>query len=160
MRALILADGDAPTRDRLDAAWPGWDDDIGLVIAADGGARHAATLGLHLDRWIGDADSIDLADLASLEAAGVPIERLARDKDASDTELALRLALDAAPDAVTVIGAFGGPRLDHAMANLGLPTLADVGHVPVVLLSDTARVGWLRAPYASGAPARITRPVR
>ncbi len=39
MDALILADGDAPTRDGLDAAWPGWDAGVDLVIAADGGAR-------------------------------------------------------------------------------------------------------------------------
>ena len=52
MVALILADGDAPTRADLDAAWPGWADGVGLVIAADGGARHAAALGV-LDRPVG-----------------------------------------------------------------------------------------------------------
>ena len=30
-----------------------------LVVAADGGARHAAPLGLRVDRWVGDGDSID-----------------------------------------------------------------------------------------------------
>ena len=33
-------------RAALDRAWPGWDDGVGLVIAADGGARHAAELGV------------------------------------------------------------------------------------------------------------------
>ena len=46
MVALILADGDVPTRARLDTAWPGWDDGVDLVIAADGGARHADRLGV------------------------------------------------------------------------------------------------------------------
>ena len=46
MVALILADGDAPTRARLDTAWPDWADGIDLVIAADGGARHADDLGV------------------------------------------------------------------------------------------------------------------
>ena len=156
MRALILADGDAPTRERLDAAWPGWDRDIGLVIAADGGARHAPALALRIDRWVGDGDSIAPADLARLEADGVPIERARPDKDESDTELAVRMAARGAPDGIVILGALGGARLDHAVANLGLPTLASVAGIPVVLLSDTARVGWILAPMPDGRPATWT----
>jgi hypothetical protein len=48
---LVLADGDAPTRTGLDRAWPGWDDGIDLVVAADGGARLAGALGLAIDAW-------------------------------------------------------------------------------------------------------------
>ena len=33
MDALILADGDRPTRDELDTTWPGWDSGVGLVVA-------------------------------------------------------------------------------------------------------------------------------
>ena len=148
MRALILADGDAPARERLDAAWPGWDRDIGLVIAADGGARHAPALAVRIDRWVGDGDSIAPADLARLEADGVPIERARPDKDESDTELAVRMAARGAPDGIVILGALGGARLDHAVANLGLPTLASVAGIPVVLLSDSARVGWILAPHS------------
>ena len=75
MDALILADGDAPTRARLDLAWPGWDANVGLVVAADGGARHAAALGIAIDLWVGDGDSIGEDDLAALAASGVRIER-------------------------------------------------------------------------------------
>ena len=35
-RALVVADGDVPTRAALDAAWPGWMDGVQLVIAAGG----------------------------------------------------------------------------------------------------------------------------
>ena len=73
---VILADGEAPTRSLLDRAWPGWDHDIALVVAADGGAAHAATLGLRVDRWVGDGDSVDPALLGLLAAAGVDIRRL------------------------------------------------------------------------------------
>jgi len=93
--AIVVADGAAPSRASLDAAWPGWDAGLELVIAADGGARHATALGLRLDRWIGDGDSIDPGDLAALAATGVRVDRVAAEKDASDTELAVLAAIEA-----------------------------------------------------------------
>lgn len=125
---VILADGTTPTRARLDAVWPGWDDGVELVIAADGGARHALSLGLRLDRWVGDGDSIDPADLAALAASGVAVERAPSDKDESDTELAVLAAVAAGAQAITLLGALGGVRLDHALANVALlqdPALDD-----------------------------------
>jgi thiamine pyrophosphokinase len=117
---IVLADGDAPTRAALDAAWPGWDQAVDLVIAADGGARHAPALGLRLDRWVGDGDSIDPADLNALAVTGVRIDRVAREKDASDTELAVLAAVDAGADALTILGGLGGVRTDHAVTNIAL----------------------------------------
>lgn len=125
---VILADGTTPTRARLDAVWPGWDDRVELVIAADGGARHALALGLRLDRWVGDGDSIDPGDLAALAASGVAVERAPSDKDESDTELAVLAAVAAGAQAITLLGALGGVRLDHALANVALlqdPALDD-----------------------------------
>ena len=100
--AIILADGAAPTRAMLDAAWPGWDADLDLVLAADGGARHAASLGLRIERWVGDGDSIEPALLDSLAAAGVAIERVAAEKDESDAELALLAAIEGGAARVTI----------------------------------------------------------
>ena len=59
-------------------------------------------------------------EIAALEAAGIPLERTRRDKDESDTELAVAAALRLGADGVVVVGALGGPRIDHALANLGL----------------------------------------
>ena len=53
-----------------------------------------------------------------LEADGVAIERHPPAKDSSDTELALAYARGQGATEVDVIGAFGGPRLDHELANL------------------------------------------
>jgi thiamine pyrophosphokinase len=153
MQALILADGDVPARAILDAAWPGWDMDIGHVVAADGGARHAATLGVAIDLWVGDGDSLGEDALAALAATGVPIERSRADKDESDTELAIRAALRRDPDGLVVVGALGGRRLDHALANIGLLTLPDLGGRPVVILDARSRIGWLLAPRPDGGEA-------
>ena len=42
--AIVLADGDVPRRELLDSTWPDWRDGVELLVAADGGARHAAGL--------------------------------------------------------------------------------------------------------------------
>jgi thiamine pyrophosphokinase len=118
LHAIVLADGAVPTRATLDAAWPGWDAGASLVIAADGGARHALALGLRLDRWVGDGDSITPDDLAALTAAGVAVERVSQEKDASDTELAILAALEAGAEEITILGGLGGPRVDHALTNV------------------------------------------
>ena len=153
-RALVLADGASTTRQALDQTWPGWSEGIELVIAADGGARLAASLGVSIDRWVGDADSIDPADLDRLRAAGVTVTLAPRDKDASDTELAILEALAAGATDVTIVGALGGSRLDHALANIGLLSLPTLGAASARLLDPTARVSLIRAPDPSGAAVR------
>jgi thiamine pyrophosphokinase len=130
--AIVLADGDAPSRQLLDATWPGWDDGTAVVVAADGGARHAAPLGLHVDAWVGDGDSLEPAALAALEAGGAAIHRVPVEKDATDTELAVELARGTGAERLVIVGAFGGPRLDHALANLSIlegPRLAGLDWV-------------------------------
>ncbi len=155
MDALILADGAVASRSRLDLAWPGWDAGVGMVVAADGGARHAATLGVAIDLWVGDGDSLGEPDLAALEAAGVPVERSRPDKDESDTELAILAAIRLGASGVVVVGALGGPRIDHALANLGLLALPELDGRPATILDVAARIGLVKAPGADGRP--VTR---
>lgn len=82
-----------------------------LVVGADGGARHAAALGVALDVWVGDFDSsVDLA-------FDVPREVHPAAKDQTDGELATRLALERGATELVFVGAFGG-RFDHTAALL------------------------------------------
>ena len=57
-------------------AWPGWSDGVDLVIAADGGARHARCA-RRPDRPLGRRRRLDRSEreLAALAAAGVAIDR-------------------------------------------------------------------------------------
>ena len=138
--ALVLLDGEPSDRTVLDPTWPGWSDGVDLVIAADGGARHAAALGVTLDRWVGDGDSIQPEDLADLAAAGVAIARAPADKDESDAELAVLAAVAAGAGRITILGAFGGPRLDHGLANLGLLGHPELVGRDVRILDERTRV--------------------
>ena len=152
MHALILADGDAPTRAELDAAWPAWDDGVRLVVAADGGARHAAGLGVRIDRWVGDGDSIADVTLRALQRAGVAIERVPTDKDESDTELAVLVALAAGAHRLSIVGALGGPRLDHGLANVAMLALPELVGLDVRIVAGTTRIRLLTGSDPGGAP--------
>ena len=155
LQAIVLADGEVAPRVEIDEAWPGWCGPDPYVVAADGGARHAAALDLAIDRWVGDGDSLGEDALAELVAAGVPIDRSPFDKDESDTELAVRAALARRPDAITILGALGGPRLDHALANLALLELPELRDLDVRIVAAGARVRLLVAPGPDGDPARL-----
>ncbi len=118
-----------------------WLDRADLVIAADGGAATLDRLGRRPDRLIGDLDSADADLVVRLERAGVPVERHPTDKDATDTELAIRAAAVAGATEIVLLGALGGDRLDHELANLLLladPELA-ASHLRIVRGSTTVR---------------------
>jgi thiamine pyrophosphokinase len=160
MDALILADGDGPTRGELDRVWPGWDASIHLVVAADGGARLAEQLGVRIDRWVGDGDSLGDDALSRLEAAGIPTEKARPDKDESDTELAVRAALREGADGIVIVGGLGGRRIDHALANIGLLAMPELAERRAVLLDARSRLVLIRAPDATGEPVERPLPGR
>jgi thiamine pyrophosphokinase len=138
--ALVLADGSVPPAATLDAVWPGWSAGIDLTIAADGGARHATVSQRPLDLWIGDGDSTSPAELAALEAGGVPLHRAPVDKDESDAELAILAALARGARRVTILGALGGERLDHGFANVWLLAHPRLAGRDARLLDAAARI--------------------
>jgi thiamine pyrophosphokinase len=95
-----------------------------LVVAADGGARYAWEAGRRADVVVGDGDSLrgqdgrqGVEDWSCLQ--GSRIVRVPREKDQTDTELALDEVLRQGCREVVFLGALGG-RLDHALANLQL----------------------------------------
>jgi thiamine pyrophosphokinase len=154
-RAIVVADGSVPGRAALDATWPGWADGVSIVVAADGGARGALALGLSIDLWVGDADSLGEEELARLARSGVPIERSPTDKDESDAELAILAAGRLGSTDLTVLGALGGPRLDHAIANIGLLAHRSLTGRRARLLDIAARVALYTAPTAAGDPVEV-----
>ena len=161
MQAIVLADGDVASRAAIDAAWPGWAEPAALVVAADGGARHAGPLGLRIDRWVGDGDSLGEAELAALRPPASRSSARRPDKDESDTELAVLAALDGgARPASSILGALGGPRVDHALANVGLLAHARARRLDVRLLeAGAARPAAARPGRRRRRPSRTLRPV-
>lgn len=90
-----------------------------LIICADGGAQHLKKLGIIPDILVGDFDSITESEFDSLLGTGVEVVRFPAEKDATDTQLAVQLAMDRGCSEVILLGATG-TRLDHTMANVFL----------------------------------------
>lgn len=108
------------------------------IIAADAGIRHAAALGVVPELWVGDFDSVP-SDL-SAELAAVAREQFPAAKDYTDGELAVTEALDRGATDLILVGAFGGPRADHAFLHLTLAMrLAEAGKT--VLLTSGNQEG-------------------
>ena len=114
-RAILFANGEPPDLKRVRALIR--PDDV--LIAADGGARHAARLGLTPTLIVGDFDSLSEAELAAFARAGARLERHPPAKDETDLELALQAALQAGNRPILVLGAYGG-RLDQSLGVLSL----------------------------------------
>ena len=114
----------------------GGDGAADLVIAADGGLRWAQKLEVQVDVVVGDMDSVDAAALAEAEAGGAEIVRHDPDKDATDLELALRLACDRGASSIKLIGGHGG-RLDHFLGNITLLAALPKGVQAQALMGKT-----------------------
>lgn len=114
-RTLIFANGCLPKpAAALALIQPG-----DCLIAADGGARHLLRAGLLPHYLVGDLDSLTGEEIAFMEQRGVSVRRYPPEKDETDLELALLLALEQGSRAVRIVAALGG-RLDQTLANLFL----------------------------------------
>ena len=124
MRAIIFANGDAPDPEIVRH----WVEQADLIIAADGGTRHALSAGVVPHVVIGDLDSLAETDRAQLDRSGVQLIVHPRHKDYTDLELALRYALEQGAKEIIIVSALGG-RWDQSLANLLLLTLPELAQV-------------------------------
>ena len=93
-----------------------WFPDGAVRIAADGGAEHCLALGWTPDVLIGDFDSLPAETVDRLASDGVEVIRHPVDKDATDLELAIQLAISRGILDLIVLGAVGD-RWDQSMAS-------------------------------------------
>lgn len=124
----ILLGGDLTVTDRLLRQIDG-----ARVIAADAGIAHARSLNVTPELWIGDFDSASREDRTLFSA--LPRAEFPADKAKTDGELAVDAALARGATHLVLVGAFGGPRIDHALLHLAMGwRLAAQGN-PVILSS-------------------------
>ena len=90
-----------------------------MIIAADNGLTAADRLNIVLDYIVGDFDSVDKRVLSRYREKSIPIETFPTEKDKTDTQIALELALRQHPTQIDILGATGS-RFDHVLANIQL----------------------------------------
>jgi len=136
MRAVIFAGGTLRPGKAVQTAIAQAD----LILAADSGAATALHYGCTPKIVVGDLDSLDALPLQQLQAQGVQIIQAAVEKNETDTELAVQAAIEHGATSITLLGALGGERFDHTLANILL--LAGFETVPIRIV-DGPSVCWL-----------------
>ncbi len=110
-----------------------WCGSAGIVVAADCGLETAIRCGVHPDLVVGDFDSLETAELLS-DLRESEIERCPRDKDETDTEIAVRVSRERGADEIVIIGG-GGGQMAHFV---GILSLFDRPDPPSVWITDSA----------------------
>jgi thiamine pyrophosphokinase len=142
MRAFIYTGG--AVRTEYITEHPKADD---LTIAADSGYHTAKALGERVDLLLGDFDSIGQVPRDEhMEIRQVPAE-----KDYTDTQLAVEIAIEHGVEEIIIIGGLSG-RLDHTLSTLAV--LEDL-HGRGVYASITD--GQSRARYIKSTSTLIAR---
>ncbi len=148
MKAVLLAAGEL----KADSAWLEREvADAELLLAVDGGLRHALAAGLKPHLLLGDLDSVTEADLERVH--GVQVMRFNADKDFTDLELAVQEARARGATRIVLAGALGA-RHDHGLANLLLAARLRREAVDVSLAGD----GTLAWPLAAGDSLELPVP--
>ena len=100
-------------------------------IAADSGIKHAASLPIEPELWVGDFDSADAIHVETYRH----VKRLEfpSDKDKTDGEIAVDEALKLGASKLVFVGAFGGKRTDHMFLHMTLALRLAGKNIEVVL---------------------------
>jgi thiamine pyrophosphokinase len=114
-----------------------------ICIAADSGAKNAKILGDTPDIIVGDFDSANLAlikkDFPKAEITEVPAE-----KDFTDFELAVDIAMKKGADEILIVGGLDG-RLDHTLTVITLLIALAKKRVYVSATNGKSRIRYIEA---------------
>lgn len=139
MHIVIFAGGTVQPGSAVDTALTRAD----MVIAADNGAVTALHYGHVPAIVVGDFDSLAIPR-AELEAKGCHLISADVEKNETDTELAVQTAIEQGASEITILGATGGARFDHTIANILL--LAGIETVPLRIVDGPMMCWLLRGP--------------
>ena len=110
------------------------------IIAVDSGLAFSYHNGITPTHIVGDFDSVEPAIIEYYkEQTSIPIREFNPVKDASDTEIAVRYALELGAEELWLLGATG-TRLDHVMANIQVLKIALDAGVKAYIIDPYNRI--------------------
>ena len=111
-----------------------------IIIGVDSGLKFLYRNQIMPTHIVGDFDSVEPAIIAFYkQETQVPIREFNPVKDASDTEIALKLAIELGAGQVWIIGGTG-TRLDHVMANIQILKIAFDYGIQAYILDECNRI--------------------
>ncbi|MCL2573339.1 MAG: thiamine diphosphokinase [Defluviitaleaceae bacterium] len=113
-------------------------EDASYIICCDGGASFANKIGIVPNLIVGDLDSLDILVKQDYESKNVAFAKFPSDKNATDLELAMEIALQRMPDEVVILGGYGG-RPDHFLGNIQTLILAARADARAFLVGSFAK---------------------
>ena len=132
MKAIIITGGDVCDYQ----FYAKYFNDANVVICADGGVRHLINFRVQADYFLGDFDSCDFEKVKNSEfLKSAKIIKFKAEKDETDTEIALNLAINNGYDEIIIIGAIGS-RFDHTLSNVFLLKKAVKSCVNAVIVNE------------------------
>jgi thiamine pyrophosphokinase len=130
------------------------------IICADGAVRYLREIDVFPTVVVGDLDSIITEDLHWIHTKGIPVIQYDTRKDFTDTEIAVRYAMEKGAGSITMTGSFGS-RMDHSLGNLyllkfildeGCEGLIDEAETEVRLISSRMTLSWIKGETVSFIP--------
>jgi thiamine pyrophosphokinase len=110
-----------------------------IIIAADHGLNAADRLAIPVDFIVGDFDSVEDKILQKYREISTPIKTFPKEKDKTDTQIAIELALMHNPNKIAIVGATGS-RLDHVLANIHLLMLPMQVNIEACLIDSNNKI--------------------
>lgn len=112
-----------------------------IIICADGGYNHAKHLGLLPDLFVGDNDSFRNEIPPGIECRLYPPE-----KDKTDTNIALDIAMEKNPEEIILLGGLGG-RTDQEFSHFCLMEYALDRGFRLKMVDDINEIWMTREPF-------------
>lgn len=105
-----------------------------FIIACDRGYEYAVRCGIKPDLIVGDFDSCSVST-----ESGIPVERFRKEKDDTDTMIAVRHAVENGCTRLDMRCALGG-RLDHLLANIQAAVYAAQNGAAVHIADESTEI--------------------
>ena len=133
MRAFVFSGGDV-LPEYIEER-PCGDD---IVICADSGYKNACAMGAKVDVLVGDFDSLKDVPEGDFELVRVPAE-----KDQTDTQLAVDIAIERGADEIIIVCSTSG-RVDHALSAMAMLENLYEKRIPAILVNGQNRIRFIR----------------
>jgi thiamine pyrophosphokinase len=111
-----------------------------MIIAADKGLAFCEERKILPTLIVGDFDTLGEALLPVYAEKGIPIRKYNASKAATDTELAVKAAMEYGAEKITILGATQGNRLDHLFGNVLTMMLPQKEGIDCFLLDENNRI--------------------